>query len=412
MRHPGQFFDKGLCLLRRDGFPHTGQKQREKEEGGQLGGEGLGGSHADLRSGMSVENAVGLSGDHASHAVADGDVPGSQFPNFPLSRQGVRRFSRLGDQDTQGVGWKDGFPVAVLGGVLHLDRHPGQALDHEFAGQSGVPARAATNQANLFHLSKILLRHFHLVEDDLARVSRDTPQGGVPNGPGLLVNFLQHEMFESTLFGHDGVPGDALHPGFHRSAPRIGDFEFVRADGGQIAVAQKDDVPGMRQDRRDVRGHKGLPFPNADDDRRALAGGHQRAGLMQGQHHQSVEAGHFPDGLPDCLLQATLKVLFDQVGNDLRVGLGDESMSIGRQGFLEGQVVFDDPVVDHHELPSTVAMGMGVFFSRPAVGCPAGVANAHGTLTGLFPDRLFKIPYLARGPADMQMTARDDRNSG
>ena len=99
-------------------------------------------------------------------------------------------------------------------------------------------------------------------------------------------------------------------PGFHRSAARIADLECSRADGGQVAVAQNGDVPRMSQDCRDVGGYKGLPIADADDDRRTLAGGDQRAGIVQGQHHQSVEAGHFPDGLADRFLQAALIVFF------------------------------------------------------------------------------------------------------
>ena len=274
-----------------------------------------------------------------------------------------------------------------------------------------MPTGSAADQANLLHSPEILLRQLHFVEDDLPGISRDAPHGRLPNGLGLFVNFLQHEMLEPALFRHDGVPGDALHPGCHRAAPGIGDRERGRADSGQIAVAQINDVPRVSQDCRDVRGNKGLSIADADDHRRALAGGDQRGGVMQGEHHQSVEAGHFADGLADGFLQAALVVFFDQVGDDLGVGLRDESMSIGGQGFLEGQVVFDDPVVDHHEFSPAVAMGVGVLFRRPAVGCPAGVAYTDGSFTRVVPDGLFKVADLARSPADMQTVAPDDRDS-
>ena len=42
--------------------------------------------------------------------------------------------------------------------------------------------------------------------------------------------------------------------------------------------------------------------------------------------------------------------MVDQVGNPLGIGFGMEIMSIGGQSFLERQVIFDDAVVNNHNL--------------------------------------------------------------
>ena len=47
-------------------------------------------------------------------------------------------------------------------------------------------------------------------EEDVAGVEGDAAEGGVADGSGLLVNFLEHEVLVAGLFGLDGVPGDAL----------------------------------------------------------------------------------------------------------------------------------------------------------------------------------------------------------
>ena len=47
-------------------------------------------------------------------------------------------------------------------------------------------------------------------EEDVAGVEGDAAEGGVADGAGLLVDFLEHEVLVAGFFGLDGVPGDAL----------------------------------------------------------------------------------------------------------------------------------------------------------------------------------------------------------
>ena len=70
------------------------------------------------------------------------------------------------------------------------------------------------------------------------------------------------------------------------------------------------------------------------------------------------------------------------MGDDLGVGFGDELVAFGDEGVFEGEVVFDDAVVDDDESAGAVAVGVGVFFGGAAMGGPAGVANAEGAVEG------------------------------
>ena len=79
----------------------------------------------------------------------------------------------------------------------------------------------------------------------------------------------------------------------------------------------------------------------------------------------------------------SLDLLFDDVGDDLGVGLGDEVVAGGDELALEGEVVFDDAVVDDDEGAGAVAVGVGVLFGGAAVGGPAGVADAEGAVDGV-----------------------------
>src|SRR5580658_9051661 len=73
-----------------------------------------------------------------------------------------------------------------------------------------------------------------------------------------------------------------------------------------------------------------------------------------------------------------IQLVFDEVGDDLGVGLGDELVALGDEGILKGEVVFDDAVVDDDEGAAAIAVGVGVFFGGATVGGPAGVADAEG----------------------------------
>ena len=73
---------------------------------------------------------------------------------------------------------------------------------------------------------------------------------------------------------------------------------------------------------------------------------------------------------------------------------------------LQFQVVFDDAVMHHHDAPGAIPVGMGIFFGRPAVGCPAGMADAVGAVQRVLPDHFFQVAQLARGAAQLEWVSR------
>ena len=60
-----------------------------------------------------------------------------------LGGDGVGGFTGLGDEEAEHGGVGDGVAVAVFAGVVDVDGEAGEALDHELAGEAGVPAGAA-----------------------------------------------------------------------------------------------------------------------------------------------------------------------------------------------------------------------------------------------------------------------------
>ena len=60
-----------------DGAADLGELEGEEEEGGQLGGEGLGGGDADFGAGVGGDGALGFAGDGGADDVADGEGLGA-----------------------------------------------------------------------------------------------------------------------------------------------------------------------------------------------------------------------------------------------------------------------------------------------------------------------------------------------
>ena len=104
------------------------------------------------------------------------------------------------------------------------------------------------------------------------------------------------------------------------------------------------------------------------------------------------------ESLPDGARE--VEFVFDEVGDDFGVGFGDELVAFGDEGVLEGEVVFDDAVVDDDESAAAVAVGVGVFFGGAAVGGPAGVADAEGAVERGVGDDGFEVAELAGGAAE------------
>ena len=94
----------------------------------------------------------GFAGDGGADDVADGEGFGAFADELGLGGEGVGGLAGLGDEEADGVGVGDGVAVAVLGGVVDVDGEAGEALDHELAGEAGVPGGSAGGDGDLARL--------------------------------------------------------------------------------------------------------------------------------------------------------------------------------------------------------------------------------------------------------------------
>src|SRR3990170_8470523 len=87
-------------------------------------------------------------------------------------------------------------------------------------------------------------------------------------------------------------------------------------------------------------------------------------------------------------------------------------MSFPNEPFLEGQVVLEDTVVDHDDGAGTIGVRVGVVLRRAAVGCPAGVAQAHRPFERPLAKHRLEVPDLPGTSPDLKLLPVQDGNSG
>jgi hypothetical protein len=256
-----------------------------------LSGESLGGGHADLGAGVGVDGSYGFARDHGADHVADGQRLRAFGLGFALGGDGVGGFAGLRNQHGHRVGAEDGIAIAPFAGVIDLDRNAGEILDHEFAGESGVPTGAAGGDIDFLQRLEFGFADLHFVEENGAGILRDAAERGVADGAWLLINFLEHEVLEAALFGHDGIPGDALRFALQRIAVEIGDLDALLGEDRKIAIAEKKKIASVVEERGHVGGDEVFVFAEADHDGRSVARGDDFVGFVGGDHHEREDSG-------------------------------------------------------------------------------------------------------------------------
>ena len=278
-----------------DGAADLREVQREGEERGELGSKGFRRSHSDFRAGVGGDGSGGEARDGGADDVADGEGLGAFGDELVLRGDGVGGFAGLGDEQAEVGGVRDGVAVAVFAGVVDVDGEAREALDHELAGEPGVPRGAAGGDGDAGGVAEVVVGEGHVGEEDAAGVEGDAAEGGVADGAWLLVDFLEHEVLVAGFFGLDGVPGDAL--GFEGAgcAFEVGEDDAGGGEGGDFAVLQEVNVPGVVEDAGDVGGEEVFAVADAEDGGRAEARGDHLVGLGGGEHADGEGSGEALD---------------------------------------------------------------------------------------------------------------------
>ena len=161
-----------------------------------------------------------------------------------------------------------------------------------------------------------------------------------------------------------------------RVAVKVGQLDAGQRQDRHVAVGQKIDVARVVQDAGHVGGDKRLAFAHADDHRRANARGDNLVRLGGRKHAQRKGAGEALHRAAHGLFQRNRLArcfrvflhLLNQVGNDLRVGLGDKLVALRDEFALQVEIILHNAVVDHHDAAGAVAVRMRILLrGRPCV---------------------------------------------
>ena len=128
----------------------------------------------------------------------------------------------------------------------------------------------------------------------------------------------------------------------------------------------------------------------ADNQRAALAAGHQALRLVDGDDGQGVGAFQFRSRLEHGIEQVAGVMTVDKVRNHLGIGIRFETVPAVGQALTQFLVVFDDTVMDDGD---TIVgkMRMGIDLGGLTVGGPAGVGDTDVARLSL---RCFVIQFL------------------
>jgi len=380
------------------------QLQGQQGEDRQLGGEGLGGGHADLGPCVGEQGGLRGAGGGGARHVADGQGAGAPGGGFAHGGQGVRGFAALGDADDEGLRWDHRFPVAVLGGIVDFHRHPGQLLDKELAHEARVPAGAAGHDVDALQVEQLGFAEGQIQRNGPCAQGQAVQQG-VRKGLGLLEDLLLHEMLEAALFGPHGIEGNRVDGALHGGAVGAGDAGASGGELCQIPILQVDHPPGVAEQGHHIRSQERLAIPQADDEGRAAAGRENPGGIRGVEAGQGVDALHAAHGFPEGGLEGTAlgHEVADHHGEDFGIGFRCESATGFLQLPAQFEEVLEDAVVHGDHLAAATQVGVGVLLRGAAVGGPAGVSDAERCGVreihpGLEGRELARGPYEAEGP--------------
>src|SRR5450631_3981223 len=87
---------------------------------------------------------------------------------------------------------------------------------------------------------------------DIPLLFQEASGNGVAYGPGLLVDFLEHEMLVAPLFGHQRRPVDMTWFFVQRGSRDGRELCRAVAEDHHLAVFHEDHLASMGQDGRDI----------------------------------------------------------------------------------------------------------------------------------------------------------------
>ena len=355
------------------------QQQSQKRQAHNLTDEALGRGDRDLLVGLGVDDAIAFARHGATHHVSDAEDLGALDTRVANGGEGIGRLARLGHGNDERRRRDDGVAIAELAGSLNLGGNASPAFNKVLGDEAGVIAGTAGDDVDTIDVVELLEGQAQLVDIKLTGGGHTADQR-VAHDARLLVDLLEHKVGVAALFGHVQIPVDVGDLGLDNVAGLVGILDTRGRELGKLAVLEHHHVAGGVDKRDHVRGDIGAGLARADDDRGVLAGHGDHTGLVGAHGSQAIGAHHVGASLTHGSHQVVrLGIgLFDQMREDLRIGLALKVMAAALQLLAQLGKVLDDAVVDDGNATVAAGVRMSVNDGRLAVGGPTGVTDTAG----------------------------------
>ena len=357
------------------------QQQSQQCEAHDLADEALGRGDRNLLVSLGVNDAVALARHGAAHHVGDAEDLGALDTRVTNGGEGIGRLAGLRHGNDERCRRDNGVAVAELAGSLHLGRDTSPALNKVLGNETGMVAGTAGNHVHAVDVVELLEGQAQLIDVELTG-RRHTANQRVAHDARLLVDLFEHKVGVAALFGHVQIPVDVGDLGLDHVAGLVGVLDTRGRELGKLTVLEHHHVAGGVDKRDDVGGDVGAGLARADDDRGILTGHGDHAGLVGAHGSQAIGAHHVGAGLAHGGHQVVrLGIrLFDQMREDLGIGLALKVMAAALQLLAQLGEVLDDAVVDDGDATVAAGVGMSVDNGRLAVSGPASMADTAGSV--------------------------------
>ena len=281
-----------------------------------------------------------------------------QALGLPQGGHGVQGLAGLADEDHQRMVIHQRIGVPELGGQTHLHRAAQQPLPVILADHAHMVAGAAGHNENAVNAFDICTGQVQVVQHHPA--IPDAGRNGLADGLRLLEDLLEHEMGVAALFRGGNVPVDvavSLFDGVHLI---VEEADALRRQNGDLPVLHIDDIAGMGDNGRHVRGNEVLSLSAADNEGAVLPGGDEGVWIVGADDTESIGAFDAAQNPAHSLqhVMALVIVELQQLGHHLRVGVRLECHAVAQKLLLDLHIVFDvTPLkVSQIEMPKDISL--------------------------------------------------------
>ena len=310
----------------------------------------------------------------AAHYIDDGQRLCPKALAFFHGRNGIRRFTRLGEDNQKCAAVDLGFTVSQLTGQLHIHRNVAQLLDGVFSRTSRVISRAAGSDHDFSYTTKFLCCKAEIVQ--LNMISLNSGCQSRLYCPRLLHDLFEHEMFITVLFSRFDTPCDAADRLVNNRAGAIIYRDALRRQLCKLAVIQIQGVSGVGHQRRHIRGKEVFSHTDAKDQGAGFPHRHDLPRTVGTENTEGIGTFQTGGGFHHSLFEIAGIVHLDQMDDHLCIRLAAEVVAVCGQFLPQSHIIFDDAVMHNGEASVTTHVGMGIGICGRTVCCPTGMTDA------------------------------------